>query len=127
MKIFSFLIFLPFNFRDHLYGKNLKAVEEKQQEDTTTQDNDEAKAENGRKDTKIKMWFRTVKVHLDSNAHCAQTLLYMIQMVISYLLMLIFMTFNVWLCIAVVLGATLGFYLFGWKKTALVETSDHCG
>ncbi|KAH8312855.1 hypothetical protein KR044_013218, partial [Drosophila immigrans] len=44
--------------------------------------------------------------------HCYQTMLHMLQVAISFMLMLVFMTFNVWLCLAVVLGAGLGYFLF---------------
>ncbi|XP_065169673.1 high affinity copper uptake protein 1-like isoform X1 [Atheta coriaria] len=61
-----------------------------------------------------------------STMHVFQTLLHMIQMVVSYFLMLIFMTYNVWLCIAVVLGAAVGYFLFGWKKSVIVDVTEHC-
>jgi copper transporter 1 len=38
-------------------------------------------------------------------------------MTIAYFLMLIMMTFNSWLCLAVILGSTTGFFLFGWRKS----------
>lgn len=55
--------------------------------------------------------------------HWYQTLLHMLQVTISFLLMLIFMTFNVWLCIAVVLGAGVGYFLFFAQSE---NVSDHC-
>ncbi|CAH0553665.1 unnamed protein product [Brassicogethes aeneus] len=58
--------------------------------------------------------------------HFFQTFLHMVQMVLSYFLMLIFMTYNVWLCIAVVLGAGVGYFLFGWKKSVIVDVTEHC-
>lgn len=58
--------------------------------------------------------------------HLIQTLLHIVQFVISYFLMLIFMTYNVWICIAVVLGAGAGFFLFGWKKATVVDVTEHC-
>lgn len=61
-----------------------------------------------------------------SGMHGFQTFLHMIQMVLSYFLMLIFMTYNVWLCIAVVLGAGVGYFLFGWKKSVIVDVTEHC-
>ncbi|XP_034665155.1 uncharacterized protein LOC117899328 [Drosophila subobscura] len=47
-----------------------------------------------------------------SPLHIAQTFLHMLQVLISFLLMLVFMSFNVWLCAAVLLGAGLGYFLF---------------
>lgn len=61
-----------------------------------------------------------------SITHLLQTFLHIIQISISYLLMLIFMTYNVWLCLAVLFGATLGYFLFGWKKSVVVDVTEHC-
>ncbi|XP_037803114.1 LOW QUALITY PROTEIN: high affinity copper uptake protein 1-like [Penaeus monodon] len=61
-----------------------------------------------------------------SKDHVIQTLMHMLQMIVSYLLMLIFMTYNVWLCLACVLGAGLGYFLFGWRKSVVVDITEHC-
>lgn len=61
-----------------------------------------------------------------SKDHFFQTLLHIIQIGVSYLLMLIFMTYNVWLCLAVIAGAALGYFLFGWMKTRLVHADEYC-
>ena len=62
--------------------------------------------------------------------HIIQTLLHMLQMTISYLLMLIAMTYNVWLFIAVVLGAGAGYFLFarfrGPGTRRLEDENEHC-
>lgn len=58
--------------------------------------------------------------------HGIQTLLHVVQMVTSYFLMLIFMTYNVWLCMAVALGAGAGYFLFGWRKATVVDVTEHC-
>ncbi|XP_012251818.2 high affinity copper uptake protein 1 isoform X1 [Athalia rosae] len=58
--------------------------------------------------------------------HLFQTFLHIVQIIISYFLMLIFMTYNVWLCFAVVLGAAIGYFLFGWKKSVIVDVTEHC-
>ncbi|XP_046423166.1 high affinity copper uptake protein 1-like isoform X2 [Neodiprion virginianus] len=58
--------------------------------------------------------------------HTFQTFLHIVQIIISYFLMLIFMTYNVWLCFAVVLGAAVGYFLFGWKKSVIVDVTEHC-
>ncbi|XP_062123848.1 protein SLC31A2 [Drosophila sulfurigaster albostrigata] len=55
--------------------------------------------------------------------HMYQTLLHMVQVTISFMLMLVFMTFNVWLCMAVVLGAGLGYFLFFVREESITE---HC-
>ncbi|CAL1545411.1 unnamed protein product [Lymnaea stagnalis] len=58
--------------------------------------------------------------------HFLQTFLHIIQVFISYCLMLVFMTYNVWLCLAVVLGAGTGYFLFGWKRAVVVDSNEHC-
>jgi len=58
--------------------------------------------------------------------HILQTFLHMLQTFLSYLLMLVFMTYNGYLCIAVILGAGVGYFAFGWRTKIQVEVSDHC-
>jgi copper transporter 1 len=58
--------------------------------------------------------------------HGFQTFLHIVQIVLSYFLMLIFMTYNVWLCLSVVIGAAVGYFLFGWKKSVIVDVTEHC-
>lgn len=58
--------------------------------------------------------------------HILSTSLHLVQISLAYILMLIVMTFNTWLCLAVVLGSTLGYFLVGWKKPAGIDVSDHC-
>ncbi|KAH8383640.1 hypothetical protein KR009_009775, partial [Drosophila setifemur] len=55
--------------------------------------------------------------------HLVQTLLHVLQVFVSFLLMLIFMTFNVWLCLAILLGAGVGYFIFGAFSTTIQE---HC-
>ncbi|XP_059139822.1 high affinity copper uptake protein 1-like [Physella acuta] len=57
--------------------------------------------------------------------HFLQTFLHIIQIFVSYCLMLIVMTFNVWLCLAVFLGAGTGYFIFGWKRRDS-ESNEHC-
>lgn len=61
-----------------------------------------------------------------SMPHLTQTFLHVLQVTLSFFLMLIFMTYNVWLCTAVVLGAGCGYFLFGWKKSVIVDVTEHC-
>ncbi|XP_032594611.1 high affinity copper uptake protein 1 isoform X2 [Drosophila grimshawi] len=58
--------------------------------------------------------------------HLYQTLLQVLQVTLSFLLMLIFMTYNVWLCMMVVLGSGVGYFLFCWKKSVIVDVTEHC-
>lgn len=69
---------------------------------------------------------RIVQPTMFSLLHGFQTFLHIIQIVLSYFLMLIFMTYNVWLCLAVVIGAAVGYFLFGWKKSFIVDVTEHC-
>ncbi|XP_034486247.1 high affinity copper uptake protein 1 [Drosophila innubila] len=55
--------------------------------------------------------------------HWYQTFLHMLQVTISFMLMLVFMTFNVWLCLSVVLGAGLGYFIFFVNDEGF---SEHC-
>ena len=58
--------------------------------------------------------------------HILSTILHLVQISLAYILMLIVMTFNTWLCLAVVIGSTLGYFLIGWKKPPGIDVSDHC-
>ena len=64
--------------------------------------------------------------------HIIQTVLHMLQVTISYFLMLIVMTYNVWLFIAVILGAGTGYFLFARfresrnRSTSLQDENEHC-
>lgn len=59
-----------------------------------------------------------------ATSHLIQTLLHIVQVTVSYVLMLAVMTFNVWLIIAIVLGAGVGYFFFGWRPAA--EQTEHC-
>jgi copper transporter 1 len=61
-----------------------------------------------------------------SKGHIIQTLMHMLQITVSYLLMLVFMTYNSWLCLSVVLGAGLGYFLFGLKRLTTIDVNEHC-
>ncbi|XP_071154116.1 high affinity copper uptake protein 1-like isoform X2 [Mytilus edulis] len=61
-----------------------------------------------------------------SSSHFIQTILHVVQVFISYCLMLAFMTYNVWLCLAVILGAGAGYFMFGWKRAVVVDVNEHC-
>ncbi|CAF1142160.1 unnamed protein product [Adineta ricciae] len=63
---------------------------------------------------------------LFSMAHIVQTLLHILQMTLSYGLMLVAMTFNTYLFFAVVLGAGMGHFLFGWRRSSAIDYNDHC-
>ncbi|XP_028394554.1 high affinity copper uptake protein 1-like isoform X2 [Dendronephthya gigantea] len=58
--------------------------------------------------------------------HFLQSFLHIIQVAISYFLMLIAMTFNAWLFIAVCLGAGFGYFLFSWRISKSYDVNEHC-
>ncbi|XP_052753779.1 high affinity copper uptake protein 1-like isoform X2 [Galleria mellonella] len=61
-----------------------------------------------------------------SSTHAWQTVLHGVQVLVSYMLMLVFMTYNTWLCAAVVLGSATGYFLFGWRESVVVDFTEHC-
>ncbi|XP_045200561.1 high affinity copper uptake protein 1-like isoform X6 [Mercenaria mercenaria] len=69
---------------------------------------------------------KNVGLHMMTCSHFVQTVLHMVQVFISYCLMLVFMTYNVWLCLSVILGAGIGYFLFGWRKAIVVDINEHC-
>ncbi|XP_053210739.1 high affinity copper uptake protein 1-like [Panonychus citri] len=67
-----------------------------------------------------------IKCSMWSKAHLFQSVLHSIQVIISYTLMLGFMTFNSFICLSIVLGAGLGYFLFCWRKSTFINVTDHC-
>ena len=63
---------------------------------------------------------------LFDSQHILQTFLHILQMGISYLLMLIAMTFNTYLFLAIILGAGVGHFLFGWRRSSIIDYNEHC-
>lgn len=65
-------------------------------------------------------------------SHWLQAGLNMLQIFVAYLLMLIFMTFNSWLCSSIILGSGVGYLFFGWPRrfrannAPIGDVSDHC-
>lgn len=71
--------------------------------------------------------FRDSGIHgFFSLAHLLQTGLHVLQLIISYFLMLIVMTYNVYLCLAVVLGAGLGYFLFFRRRFIMLNNLECC-
>lgn len=61
-------------------------------------------------------------------SHLLQTVLYTAQITLGYSLMLLFMSFNGFVAITIIVGAAFGFLITGWKKFLMLEmASDHCG
>ncbi|XP_037029493.1 high affinity copper uptake protein 1-like [Bradysia coprophila] len=63
---------------------------------------------------------------LTQKIHLVQTLMHFVQITVSYCLMLIVMTFNVWLVLAVILGAAVGYFFFGWIRQRSIDVVEHC-
>ncbi|XP_055525214.1 high affinity copper uptake protein 1 [Wyeomyia smithii] len=69
---------------------------------------------------------KTLRQHLTSKFHILQSVLHLIQVSVSYILMLIVMTFNLWLGLAVVSGAAIGFFFFGWIRQSTLDPNECC-
>lgn len=70
--------------------------------------------------------FQKFRQLLTHKIHLTQTLMHLIQVTVSYALMLIVMTFNVWLVLAIILGATVGFFFFGWIRQRSIDVAENC-
>ncbi|KAJ6639817.1 High affinity copper uptake protein 1 [Pseudolycoriella hygida] len=68
----------------------------------------------------------SIRQFITHKLHLAQTLLHFVQVTLSYCLMLIIMTFNVWLVLAVILGAAVGYFFFGWIRQRSIDVAEHC-
>lgn len=69
---------------------------------------------------------RTLRNAMTDKLHIVQTLLHLIQVSVSYILMLIVMLFNLWLCLAIVTGAAVGYYFFGWIRQSKKDPNECC-
>jgi hypothetical protein len=61
--------------------------------------------------------------------HILQSWLHVVQVGVAYLLMLVAMTFNGWLFLAVCFGAGLGYFIFGKCRKSFSDfrtQSEHC-
>ncbi|XP_078495272.1 high affinity copper uptake protein 1-like [Ciona intestinalis] len=58
--------------------------------------------------------------------HLLQSLLQLVQTTAGLLLMLIFMTFNVWLAVSISLGSAVGYFLFSWCPSCQGDIGEHC-
>jgi len=56
--------------------------------------------------------------------HLVQTLLHFVQFTLGYMLMLIAMTFNVWLFVSVVFGVSLGYFVFNYRQSLSVDVTE---
>ncbi|KAK0746317.1 ctr copper transporter family protein [Schizothecium vesticola] len=65
------------------------------------------------------------KSEVARRAHVVKSVLYGLQNFYAFMIMLIFMTYNGWIMIAVSVGAGLGYLLFGSRTTAVKDTACH--
>eukprot|EP00057_Strongylocentrotus_purpuratus_P003887 XP_003727592.1 PREDICTED: high affinity copper uptake protein 1 [Strongylocentrotus purpuratus] len=64
------------------------------------------------------------QIPLFSWSHLILTALYGLQTLIFYLLMLIAMTLNAYLLIAIVIGSSIGYFLFAWRCSVKVNVTS---
>lgn len=57
-------------------------------------------------------------------SHLRSTLLYLLQVMFAYLLMLAFMLFNIWIAGAILVGAAVGHFLISQKAIALQDATN---
>jgi copper transporter 1 len=69
---------------------------------------------------------RRYRLSAKGRIHFIETLLYMVQFSVGYVLMLTVMTYNAWLFIAIILGAGIGHLLFGAPSSS-ASSDSHCG
>ncbi|OAA54748.1 CTR2 short splice, variant [Niveomyces insectorum RCEF 264] len=65
------------------------------------------------------------QVAVTNRAHFIKALLYGLQNFYAFMIMLVFMTYNGWVMIAVSAGAFVGYLLFGGSTPATKETACH--
>ncbi|KAK7744949.1 copper transpport protein [Cytospora paraplurivora] len=65
------------------------------------------------------------QAHVNKRVHLVKAALYALQTFYAFMLMLVFMTYNGWVMVAVTLGAFLGYLVFGGPTTATKETQCH--
>ncbi|VDN85525.1 unnamed protein product [Brugia pahangi] len=73
---------------------------------------------------KVVLFFRTTKEEISAKIRFLQAVLYFVQLTLAYCLMLIAMTYNIWLTMAVIAGAAFGHWLFAILKCFNPQTDD---
>ena len=58
--------------------------------------------------------------------HFLQVILHIIQVGISYFLMLVIMTYNSWIIGSILTGAGFGYFIFGYKRVTTIDVNEHC-
>lgn len=111
--------------REYIYSKNYTNSEPLNATDTSNIEEKQPEVE-GKRKRSIQAWIKRVETNMISKVHFLQTFLHGVQLLLAYFLMLIFMTYNTWLCASIIVGGMVGYFMFGWRKTAVVELTDHC-
>lgn len=94
--------------------------------ESSEREGDEASVVSSSPNSRPRSSVRVLRTNLFSRAHAFQTFLHLVSLTLSYFLMLIAMTFNSWLFGSVVGGLAAGYFLFGWKKTVMMEAEGGC-
>ncbi|PSS27738.1 hypothetical protein M430DRAFT_62949 [Amorphotheca resinae ATCC 22711] len=68
---------------------------------------------------------RRNQVEVTKRAHVIKALLYAFQNFYAFMLMLLFMTYNGWVMLAVAVGAFVGYLVFGNSTSSTKETACH--
>ncbi|KAH6963957.1 Ctr copper transporter family-domain-containing protein [Fusarium avenaceum] len=76
-------------------------------------------------DNRVRTAPRQSQGQADQRAHLIKAVLYGLQNFYAFMLMLVFMTYNGWVMIAVSLGAFLGYLLFGKRTSATKDNACH--
>ena len=79
--------------------------------------------------SKSKTFLHHVVKEYCNTAHIFQSCLLVVQVGVAYLLMLVAMTYNGWLFLAVCVGAGIGYFIFGKCRKSLSDfraQSEHC-
>jgi copper transporter 1 len=84
-----------------------------------------AKLEIAEKDDEVCCEKRSVINKYLNNYSIIQALLFMLQGIVSYLMMLVFMTYNTWLCCSIILGGGFGYIFFTHGRMSS-EIEEHC-
>ncbi|TGO62937.1 hypothetical protein BCON_0016g00300 [Botryotinia convoluta] len=71
------------------------------------------------------LWAGRNQEEVGQRAHVIKAALYAFQYFYAFMLMLLFMTYNGWVMIAVGVGAFVGFLIFGKNTSAVKETACH--
>jgi len=71
------------------------------------------------------LWSGRNQVEVSKRAHVIKALLYAVQNFYAFMLMLLFMTYNGWVMIAVAVGAFVGYLVFGNNTSATKDGACH--